>query len=455
MSKKTDRLREINSPDTLPRFLKILTNLKYRLIVEGVAVGALAGLLVSAFRVALSKADEIRTIMIDAAHEKFSVAIWCFLLLIFLAMGVAFIVKHEPLCSGSGIPQVKGELEGKIKTKWLSIIIAKFVGGVLSISAGLSLGREGPSIQLGAMVGKGFSRLSGRFLSEEKLLMTCGAGAGLAAAFGAPLAGVVFALEELHKNFSTEIMLSTMVAAITGDWVASSIFGLKPAFSLHMGVSIPLSHYWMIILLGVVLGILGVLYNRCIALSQNFFGSLKPAWLKVAIPFVVIVIFAAVYPAALGSGHELVELVSMGTTSLKALAILMAVKFFFSIMSFGTGAPGGIFLPLLVLGALSGGLFAEVAEVCGACADSHVAYFVILGMAGLFSSIVRAPITGIILISEMTRIFYNMLPLAIVTFIAYITAELLGGVPIYDQLLDRVLATHGSQQIRRKTINIK
>ena len=229
--------------------------------------------------------------------------------------------SYCPMCSGSGIPQVKGELEGKIKTNWISVIIAKFVGGVMAIGAGLSLGREGPSIQLGAMVGKGFSRLSGRFHSEERLLMTCGAGAGLAAAFGAPLAGVVFALEELHKNFSTEILLSTMAAAITGDWVASSMFGLKPVFSLDMDVSIPLSHYWMVIILGIILGILGVLYNRCIALSQTFFGSLKPAWMKAVVPFVVIVILAVVYPQALGSGQELVEYAGAGTAGVKILLL--------------------------------------------------------------------------------------------------------------------------------------
>lgn len=108
-----------------------------------------------------------------------------------------------------------------------------------------------------------------------------------------------------------------------------------------------------------------------------------------------------------------------------------------------------------MLGALSGGLFAQLVSACGGCADSHVAYFVILGMAGMFASIVRAPVTGIILISEMTRIFYNMLPLAIVTFVAYITAEMLGGVPIYDQLLDRFMSMQKSKQDRRKTINVK
>ena len=454
MSKKTDRLREINSPEFLPRWLRILTNLKYRLIIEGVAVGLLAGLLVSAFRVALSKADEIRTLMLTAAEEKFIIYIWYILMLVFLTVGVAFIVKREPLCSGSGIPQVKGELEGKIKTNWLSVILAKFIGGVMAIGAGLSLGREGPSIQLGAMVGKGFSRLSGRFREEEHLLMTCGGSAGLAAAFGAPLAGVVFALEELHKSFSTEIMLSAMAAAITGDWVGSTMFGLSPVFSLTPFMRLPLSHYWMVIILGVLLGAFGVLYNKCIAISQNFFGRLKPEWLKAVIPFVAIIILVFTYPIGLGSGHELVDFASEGS-GVKVLLVLLIVKFVFSIMSFGTGAPGGIFLPLLVLGSVAGGLFAETMNLVVENTMFYATYFVILGMAGLFASIVRAPVTGIILISEMTGVLHNMLPLALVTLVSFVTAEILGGIPIYDQLLDRLLANQKAARAKRKAINVK
>jgi len=454
MSKKSDRLREINSPEFVPRWLKILTNLQYRLIIEGVAVGLLAGLLVSAFRVALSKADEIRTILLTAAEEKPIVYLWYILILVFLTIGVAFIVKREPMCSGSGIPQVKGELEGKIKTNWLSVILAKFIGGVMAIGAGLSLGREGPSIQLGAMVGKGFSRLSGRLRSEEQLLMTCGGSAGLAAAFGAPLAGVVFALEELHKSFSTEILLSAMAAAITGDWVGSTMFGLSPVFSLTPFMRLPLSHYWMVIVLGVVLGAFGVLYNKAIAVSQNFFGSLKPEWLKAVIPFVVVIVLALLYPEALGSGHELVDFASEGK-GVKVLLVLLIVKFLFSIMSFGTGAPGGIFLPLLVLGSVAGGLFAEVMNLGFDNTIYYATYFVILGMAGLFASIVRAPVTGIILISEMTGVLHNMLPLALVTLVSYVTAELMGGIPIYDQLLNRLLANQKVAREKRKAINVE
>ena len=423
----------------MPRFLRVMGNLKYRLIVEGIGVGILAGILVSAFRLSLTKIDEIRGVLLAGAQTKLSLVIWCLLLLFFFTVCVSFIVSREPLCSGSGIPQVKGELEGRIKANWLSVIIAKFIGGVMAVGGGLSLGREGPSIQLGAMVGKGFSRLSGRLHSEERLLMTCGAGAGLAAAFSAPLAGVVFTLEELHKTFTAEVLLSTMASAITADWVASYIFGLRPVFSLTVSNSLPLSHYWMVLVLGVIMGAFGVLYNRCIALSQDFFAMLKTAWVKAALAFGVIVLLAVFYPQVLGSGHDLVTFVGEGGAEVKVLLVLLLVKFVFSVFSFGTGAPGGIFLPLLVLGAVTGGLFTEIVSPLVGYANTYAAYFVILGMAGYFAAIVRAPITGIILISEMTGIFSNLLPLAIVSLAAYITAEIMGGVPIYDQLLERLL----------------
>ena len=448
MTKKSEKRRkESRIKDMLMR----QKNFKYRLILEGVAVGVLAGMVSSAFRWTLLKAEEIRGLFLDGVAQRWSLAFLGVFLLVVLTLFVAFLLQREPLISGSGIPQVEGELHGKINANWLQVLIAKFLGAAAAIGGGLSLGREGPSIQLGAMVGKGFSRVNNRFRTEEKLLMTCGAGAGLAAAFSAPLAGVVFSLEELHKSFSTEILLSTMASAITADWIASYIFGLRPVFDLTVTNGLPLSHYWMVVVLGILLGAFGVFYNKALAFSQNCFARIRKGWLKAAIPCVCIVLLAAFYPAALGSGHSLVGHVGSGSLGIWALAVLLAVKFVFSILSFGTGAPGGIFLPLLVLGAVTGGFFTETVSPAVGYANDYVAIFVILGMAGYFAAIVRAPITGIILISEMTGTLSNLLSLSLVSLIAYMTAELLGGIPVYDQLLARML--QGENQKRPKKSN--
>jgi H+/Cl- antiporter ClcA len=186
-----------------------------------------------------------------------------------------------------------------------------------------------------------------------------------------------------------------------------------------------------------------------IAFMQDFYGRLKPAWMKAVVPFIWVLVLAVLWPEMLGSGHHLVGEVAAGHFELKLLALILITKFAFSGFSFGTGAPGGIFLPLLVLGSISGGLFTElISPICG-FEETYIGNFVILGMAGYFSAIVRAPITGIILISEMTGSFNNLLALSIVSLVAYMTAEMLKGEPIYDQLLNRMLAGGAGKKPRR------
>ena len=424
----------------MPGAIRALGSLKYRIILEGIVVGLLVGIVISLFRFSLSQLDILRNFLIDPANGDSRLK-WAGIgLLALFAVLVSLFVYKEPYISGSGIPQVKGELMGKIKTNWLRVLLLKFFGGIMAISSGLALGREGPSIQLGAMVGKGFSRLSGRLKTEEKLLISAGAGAGLAAAFGAPLAGLVFVLEELRKDFDPKVLLSTMAASATAEYVASFVFGLDPVFAVFAFSKPTLQDYWMILILGVVLGVIGVLYNKAIAISQDLQSKIRPAWLKALIAALVVISLACVYPICLGSGHSLVEETGFGLNTAGTIGLLLLVRFFYSVYSFGTGAPGGIFLPLLVLGALAGGLFTTVVSPLAGLPTGNEAFYVILGMAGMFSAIVRAPLTGIILISEMTGTLSSLLPLSLVALISFITAEALGGEPVYDQLLNRILS---------------
>ena len=431
----------------MPGAIRALGNLKYRVILEGIVVGLLVGVVISAFRFTLSRMDMLRNVIVglaDPVEGTFLSGVagyrWAGLIILgVFAFLVSYFVYKEPYISGSGIPQIKGELMGRIKTDWLRVLVLKFFGGIMAISSGLALGREGPSIQLGGMVGKGFSRLSGRLKSEERMLISAGAGAGLAAAFGAPLAGVVFVLEELRKDFDPKVLLSTMAASVTSEYVASFVFGLQPVFAIFAFKKPTLQDYWMILVLGAVLGVLGVLYNKALALSQDLQGMIKPRWLKAVIAAIAVIAMAELYPVCLGSDHSLVEQTGFGFISAGALAVILVVRFFYSVYSFGTGAPGGIFLPLLVLGALAGGLFTSVLSPLLGLPNDNIAFYVILGMAGLFASIVRAPLTGIILISEMTGALSNLLPLSMVALFSYVTAEALGGRPVYDQLLERIL----------------
>lgn len=410
---------------------------KYKLILEGIAVGSIVGLVIALFRIMIVKADHARQIAVHMVKVRPVYAFAVLLVLILIAWILDKLIRFEPDISGSGIPQIEGELKGLEDQNWRKVLIAKFAGCVLAIGGGLALGREGPSIQLGGMIGKGFARRKNALLTEERMLMSCGAGAGLAAAFGAPLAGVLFALEELHKNFSAEVLVSTMAASAVADYIAVNIIGLRPVFDFDVEHRIPLRLYWAVVLLGVILGILGVLYNKLLDKMQDFFDKFDSKFISIGIMLVISFLMMFIYPTVLGSGNNLVKVISDGKFTLAALAILFVAKLFFSTGSFGTGTPGGIFLPLLVIGAITGGLYSTFLSTAFGVEEYYIKGFVIIAMAGFFSAIVRAPITGVILITEMTGNFMTLLSLVSASLVAYVVADLLGGEPVYDQLMHR------------------
>ncbi len=431
MAEKT-RIRQI-----VGRYDKLRT----KMLLEGLLVGVAAGLVSVFYRYALEKADEWRNMVLSVCGGHPSrIALW-FVALVGMAVLVALLNRWEPMISGSGIPQVEAEITGYVRPNWWKVICAKVVGGFLCIVGGLSLGREGPSIQLGGMAGKGVSKWLKRFRLEEHFLITCGASAGLSAAFNAPMAGVMFALEEVHKNFSATIMLSCMSAAIVGDCISKAFFGMKPVFAFSVDGMIPLRYYPLILLLGLICGFLGVFYNKVLLGSQTIYKKLAflPDWVRLAIPFVCAGILGLTMPKVLGGGHAMIADLYDGNLVLKTILILLGVKFLFSMVSFGSGAPGGIFFPLLVLGAYVGSAYGVLLTKTGLMENEFIFNLIIIGMAALFTSIIRAPVTGVVLISEMTGSFSHLLSLSTAALVAYLVADLMGSKPVYESLTERLL----------------
>lgn len=411
------------------------------LITEGLCVGLIGGFIVLLYRVALTFAGNwLIKILSYIKGNLFRCAVW-FLILMALAWIVGRLVKWEPMISGSGIPQVEGEVSGRLSQNWKRVLPAKFAGGFLCMLGGLSLGREGPSIQLGAMAGQGISRALGRGKREEKFLMTCGASAGLSAAFHAPLAGMMFAVEEIHKTFSIPILLPVMTASVTADYIASHILGLDPVFHFQITEYLPQNYYWLLILLGILVGVSGVFYNWGMLKAQELYHKiplLKETG-RLLIAFLTAGVLGLVMPSVLGSGSGLIASLTKGEMVLGMVVLTLVVKFLFSAVSFGSGAPGGIFFPLLILGALLGAVFAMTGAEFFGLDPVYINNFVLLGMTGFFTAIVRAPLTGIILLFEMSGSISQMLSLSIVSVTAYIVATLMRSEPIYDSLLKRIL----------------
>lgn len=422
----------------------------FKLLIPALLTGIFASLTACAYRGILALAEQNRTTLLSLIDSPLKI-ILLFAALLLLALLTGRLIASEPLIKGSGIPQVEGQLLGFFSPRWPAVLAKKFVGGTLCIFAGLSLGREGPSIQLGAMAAQGYAELSHTEAGERKYLLICGACAGLAAAFNAPLAGIMFALEEIYKTLSPKAVFSAMVAALSAATVSELFFGTQATFDMLPIVDVPVKYYALYIATGLICGVLGAFYNKSLALAQSFYKLLPCSdKYKLILPFMLAGIAALTLPGILGGGHKLIELLGKGELLLPALLLLLAAKFIFSMFSFGSGAPGGIFFPLLVLGALVGSIIGRLAIDIFGIAESTLLNFMLLGMAGMFSSIVRAPLTGIVLIAEMSASFTNFIGLALVSCIACLTAALLKSRPVYEQLLDNItpgkLASAGSNE---------
>lgn len=446
MRKKQQDREESDMEERAKRWERV-TQSRAFLPCVGFAVGIFAGGVSVLYRVCLQFASEfLGRVTAFLPGSPWGAALW-FLVLAGLAWLTSLLLRRQPLIGGSGIPQLECELKGKLKSSWLSVLLCKFTGGFLCLLGGLSLGREGPSIQLGAMAGKGISRLLRRSGEDERVLLSCGASAGLAAAFHAPAAGVLFCLEEIHHTFTPRLLLPLMTAVLSADLISVQVFGVGPVFHFAPQTDFTPVLYLLILPLGLLLGLLGTFYNAATMAVVRFLQDKSglPVFVRLLIPFLTAGILALCAPALLGSGNPLVEQAADGDYMLQILLLLLAGKFLFSLLSFGSGAPGGIFFPLLVLGALIGCSYGVCAVHLFHLDPNLIASFLLLGMAGNFAAIVRAPFTGAILLFEMTGSVHTLLPLLAVSLVACATADALRSAPIYDSLAARLIAGRRSE----------
>ena len=347
------------------------------------------------------------------------IIILCFAFFGYIA---GLLLKWSPLSSGSGIPQIEGELLGVMHMNPVRVMISKFIGGV---------------------VAEVLAKIMKKDINEQRFMITTGASAGLAAPFNAPFSGTIFTLEEMHKNFSPLVLLPCIIASIVADFVYKNVFGLNPSFYfITLENHLPLQDYWHIILLGILTSILGVIFNYSILKAQDFFKLIKlPKEIKIIIPFILSVFIGYEFYSVLGGGHSLVEEICKNLITIWTLCILIILKLLFTAISYGSGTQGGIFLPVLVLGALSGALYYSIAFKLNIISQEYMNTFIILAMAGILTAVVRSPILSIMLVTEMVGSFSYMLSFCLVTAVSYEVAESLGFKPIYDSLLERMLHT--------------
>ena len=451
-------------------FLSKRRKLRLRLSFEGIIIGVFTGIIIAAFRFLIDEADIYRPLYFEFLKSSQSLSIYFLMIvvMIFVAWLIAKFIKIDGQIAGSGVPQIKGILQNKMSmSRPLRLVFLKFIAATTAISAGMSLGRAGLSVQFGACIGNIFNRILGRHhfhdsnskTIESKYLLTAGAGAGLAAVFNAPLAGVIFCVEELQKKFSPELLMVSTTAAVSASAVVEFVFGIRPVFETitptlktvplistmptieMLSEMAPIKFMFYLLILGALIGILGSIFTKMLVVSLDVYDIIGvKGTRRFLIPILMIIPLGLILPEILGCGNVLVDDLLSHNFELSFLIILYLSKFLFTMICFGTGAPGGIFLPLLVLGALSGNIFANIGVELNLFSSQWMATFIILAMAAYFAAVVKAPITGSILIMELTGNFSHLLALIIVSVIAFLVSDIFRSKPAYSALLERSLS---------------
>lgn len=413
------------------------------------AAGAVTGLVAAVFRLCLQQADHLRDTLVTLAHGQavgglgLVVAVTAT-----LSLTAAWLVRRfAPHATGSGIPQVEAVLHGMIPPASHILAPVKFAGGILALGSGLVLGREGPSVQMGAALSFGIGRLFGRNWVDCRVMLAAGAGAGLATAFNAPIAGAVFVLEELVQRFEHRIAIAALGASASAIAVARLILGNELDFQVPAFAEPGMASWPLFLILGSITGLLAVGYNRCIlgalALADASAKRL-PVEARAAVIGALVGMVAWLAPRLVGGGDNLTQEILSGGASLAVMPILFALRFVLGTVSYAAGTPGGLFAPMLVLGTQIGFMFGAACAKLPFIALPPEA-FAVVGMAAFFAGVVRAPLTGIILVGEMTGNATLLVPTVFASFSALMVASLLRDRPIYDALRDRTIRLDARQ----------
>ena len=365
-----------------------------------------------------------------------------------LAMVGYFLVRRfAPEAGGSGIPEIEGAMEEMRPVRWWRVIPVKFIGGLGTLGAGMVLGREGPMVQMGGNSGRMVVDIF-RLRSPEARhsLLATGAAAGLSAAFNAPLAGILFVIEEMRSQFRYSLVSikAVFVGVITSTIVYRYFNGEHAVIDVGKMSEVPLDTLWLYLVLGIIFGAIGVMFNALIFRTQDMFMRFHGGdWRKLVLIGGLLGgmcgLLALIHGEAVGGGFALIPIAAAGNFSIGMLLFIFIARVITTLLCFGSGAPGGIFAPMLALGTILGTAFGL------SCAHFFPQYgieagtFAIAGMGALFAASVRAPLTGIVLVLEMTDNYQLILPMIVTCLGATLIAQFMGGKPLYSAILARTL----------------
>lgn len=409
-----------------------------RLYFLSLLVGLFAGLAGATFRWCLNEMIFVRQFMF--AHQQTILFHGSILLsMLLLAMIIYWLTQKVPLISGSGIPQSRGVIFGRFKfTKpWLQFF-TKYFGSVGAIGMGMSLGREGPSVMMGALGGSLTSNIFKVNPTERRYLISAGAGAGLSAAFTAPIASTIFLLEDTLGWVSFRIVVPALLACIVAGYCAQLILPINPY--LEVPIVVPHVDLWILFIMLFGLAIFaclgGKLFNLTLFHCKKWYSEINAnPWIKIGVVVVITYISGMlVFDLVSGGETELIKQALSNGGNVWWLFAIVLIKIALTCICYSTGLCGSLLLPLVVLGGLTGKCFALLLIQFGAIDVVSTGYFTLIGMATYFVAVVRAPISGMMLILEMTGRYEIFFPLIVTGTITFVLGNYINAIPVYHTL---------------------
>jgi CIC family chloride channel protein len=421
----------VNPPNLPGRQLRLREHQLFAVLT--IVIGVVAGLSAVLFTVAIEQTSHRLFGLAPSRARLFAVPP-----LMSIVTGV-LLAKVFPGVRGSGVPQTEAAYHLASGVIDRRVPFGKFVTGVLCIGSGHSMGREGPSVQIGA----GLASLAGQWLrlppARLRDLVPVGAAAALAAAFNTPVAAVLFALEEIVGDLNAPLLGSTVAASVAAVIVERAILGNEPLFHVPAYHLVHPAELVAYAALGVIGGFVSLAFSRGLLLLRRIFMMLPRSTLiwQPAVGGIVIGAILMWWPAVMGVGYEYVDQALNGGLVLNTLIALCFLKLTATLVSYSSGNAGGIFAPSLYIGAMAGGAVGIVVHALAPFPTAEPGAYALVGMGTLFAGIIRAPMTSVFMIFEITQDYQILVPLMVANMLSFVIAGRLQPTPVYHALLEQ------------------
>lgn len=438
-------MARISRPVRVPSFFANQSDYFTVVLLSGI-VGTIAGGVVSYFNIVINWLLEFRLSLlnnhaIDGLLIQVSAVVFAGAAM--AALGFWLTYRFAPEAEGSGIPHIEGALVGEHDIRWHRVLPIKFFAASLTIGSGMILGRGGPSIQLGGAVGRMIASKANKYEHAQHILIAAGSAAGLAAAFNTPLAAILFVNEEMRRHFSynfTSIKCVTL-AVITGTVVMEYLNGQNAILLIPKFETPPLYSLTTFAALGMLFGVVGVYFNKWILISTSWFKAyhgtnIKRLVITGALFGGLFSLLHVTYPIL--SGGNLPEIAKLFTTPTPwmIMVLFFMLRLLGTLACFGSGAPGGIFAPILTLGTFLGLTYGVLIEDIAPNLATDPGMYAVAGMGALIAASLRTPLTAVVLVVEISNNYQLILPILVTCLGATFIAQAIGGQPLYASLLE-------------------